>query len=216
MRLLLFNPNTNVALTDQLAGVLRGRLGPGDALEAATATTGPAFIGSEETIEAARTNLASELPELAGEQDAVLLGCFGELGIAETRRRLDRTIVSFWDACVHAARAEEGAIGIVTTSPFWAEQLRRDAERAGIGAAIGAICPVATASATIERDAVETALRHLEGMPAIDRIVFGGALLTARPSLIPSTTLPVVDLIGIALALCRTPNGDAGAHRRER
>ncbi len=221
MRLLLFNPNTNAALTDQLAGVVQGRLGAGDELEAVTAATGPAFIGSEETIRAARTNLAAELPALARLHDAVLLGCFGDLAIAEARRQLEIPVISLWDACVQAARADEGKIGIVTTSRFWAEQLWRDAAKARIDAAIGAIYPVATASASIDQDAVAVAVRSLQGQAGIERIVFGGALLSAQPAIIPKTLLPVVDLIGMAIALCRRPDdalvvdrqGDKGQQR---
>src|SRR5271154_2422586 len=103
MRLLLYNPNTNQSLTAALAAAVRMRLAPRDALLAITRETGEAFVNSEDSIAGARASASATLRGPAGECDAILLGCFGDLGVDELRRELKRPIVSLSDAFLSVA-----------------------------------------------------------------------------------------------------------------
>src|SRR5215217_4975087 len=97
MRLRLHNPNSDTSLTHRLAEAVRSYLVADDTLLATTAGDGPAFIGSEQTIAAARSRLAGALRAHAQGCDAVLLGCFGDLGIENVRTSLGPPIISLSD-----------------------------------------------------------------------------------------------------------------------
>ena len=204
MRLLLYNPNTNAELTLRLARAARPHLAAADTLEVATASQVPQFLGSEDSIADARVRLNADLPAAAQQHDAVLLGCFGDLGIESLRARLRKPVVSLWDACVFAARRRPMKMGIVTTSPFWAERLRRDVRLAGLDERISAIAAIPIAPRFEDNiAALERAIHELADLRAVDHVVLGGALLATLISEIEPSPLPLIDTLGLAVGLCR-------------
>ena len=110
MRLLLYNPNTDASLTARLSLAMARSLAPGDELKTSTSNKGASFIGSAETIAVAKGALLRDLPARAEGCDAIVLGCFGDLGIATLRRRLGLPIVSLSDVVVS---------GITPAARFW-------------------------------------------------------------------------------------------------
>jgi allantoin racemase len=206
VNLLLYNPNTDVALTDRLTRALAPFIGAGDKLDAATAPRGPSFIGSDETIVAARAALNEQAGSFARGADAVLLGCFGDIGLDAIRPGLDVPIVSLSDACF-ALASFIGPTAIVTTSPFWAARFEGDVLRRGLGSAVVAVRTIGTIM-PFARERVIEECRHEIARLAAERtarsIILGGALLAElRDALLPDSRLPIVDLLGAAVGLCR-------------
>ena len=133
MRLLLYNPNSDAGLTLRLSQAISLLLDREDTIGVATAERGPRFIGSAEAIALAREILMAELAEKARDYDAIILGCFGDLGIEPIRRTVDKPILSLWDACLTTlAPLSDKRFGIITTSSFWVDRLQSDISRRGL------------------------------------------------------------------------------------
>jgi allantoin racemase len=207
MRLLLYNPNTDKALTEKLAALARRVLRPNDSLEAVSADEGTGFIGSEETIEIARASLESHLERHARNSDAVLLGCFGDLGVDEVRERLRLPILSLSDAFFATAPFLGKKIGIITTSPFWADRLETEARQNRITRWIAGIRPLANAadrSSEALQEQCRTIVSEFARAGRCDLVVLAGAVLVAiAPNLAQGSPLPMADSLASAIALCR-------------
>lgn len=207
MRLLLCNPNSNTALTTTLADAMAARLGPRDVLDTIAPDSGnPPFIGSEATIATARAALSRSLTAVAATCEAVLLGCFGDLGLDELRRTVGKPIVSLSDACFAAAPLLPARIAIVTTSPFWVERLGVDVLRRGLDQRIVAITAVQARPDQPEAlaPAALGAIRELAAAGTAEAVTLGGAVLEVlRPQLVAMSPLPIVDTLGLAIGLCR-------------
>jgi allantoin racemase len=139
MRLLLYNPNSDAGLTSLLGQAVSPLLDRKDTIGLATAEQGPRFIGSAEAVAAARETLTARLAESARKYDAVILGCFGDLGIEPLRQMVDKPILSLWDACVSLAPVSGKRFGVVTTSQFWVDRLQSDISRRGLSHCIRAV-----------------------------------------------------------------------------
>jgi allantoin racemase len=207
MRLLLYNPNTDKTLTAKLAAAVRLRLGPNDSLEAVTSDRGTAFIGSDKTIELARAPLLSGFEKRAQNSDAVLLGCFGDLGVDEVREKLRRPVVSLSDGFFAIAPFLGQRIGIVTTSPFWAARLEAEAHHRNVARWITEIRPLdlTQQSADSLHAQCRAIVADFAKADQCDVAVLAGALLVAIASdLALDCSLPIVDSLAGAIALCRT------------
>lgn len=207
MRLLLYNPNTNQSLTAGLAAAVRMRLAPRDALLAITSETGEAFVNSEDSIAGARASASATLRGPAGECDAILLGCFGDLGVDELRRELKRPIVSLSDAFLSVAPLASRRIGVVTTSLFWADRIKAEARLRGASGCIADIRSLEV-SADAEPVAVEEQCRatiaDLASGMRCDAVILGGAALVALiDDLSAGSPLPIVDPLALGIILCR-------------
>lgn len=207
MRLLLHNPNTDGSLTARLAAALVPALGPDDTLATGTAARGGPFIGSEESIAVARDALAESLPIPAAECDAVLLACFGDLGVETIRHAIGRPMVSLSDACFAIAPLMDERLAIVTTSPFWAGRLGADVKRLGLSqriVRIHASIDTAPPSRAQLLQRCRAAIGAIAEGGGVDAIVLGGApLATLREELAEGSPLPIIDILGAAVGVCR-------------
>jgi allantoin racemase len=206
MRLLLHNPNTNSGLTDQLAAALRPHLRDGDSLAVSTADAGPAFIGSDATIADARSRLVAALRPRAADCDAIVLGCFGDLGLDDVRRAFAQPIVSLWDTCFATARLRPGRTALITTSPFWATRLDEDVARHGLRRSIVDVVAVSADPPAPQAltDAAAAAIAEIAARDAADAIVLGGAVLAVLHRALARRSLPlVVDGLAATVSLCR-------------
>jgi allantoin racemase len=180
VRFLLYNPNSDAALTAELGRALQPFLQSGDSLEMATPPAGPRFIGSDETIGQARATMVEALSARATRTDAVILGCFGDLGVDELRRATARPILSLWDACWAEAALSGQRLAILTTSPFWVEQLQADIGRRGLAGSFPVLrtieVPPSAGREQLLR-ACRAAIAQLAQRRDIDAVVLGGALL---------------------------------------
>ena len=173
----------------------------------ATAERGPRFIGSAEAIALAREILMAELAEKARDYDAIILGCFGDLGIEPIRRTVDKPILSLWDACLTLAPLSDKRFGIITTSSFWVIGSSR--------ISAGSDCRIALEPSTLSRS-LRRPRRMRLGRPRsgvhelaiantdVDVAILGGAFLAVlRPLLTAKGLLPIFDNLAAAVNLSR-------------
>lgn len=213
MRYLLYNPNSDAALTAELGRALQPFLQSGDSLEMATPPAGPRFIGSDETIGQARATMIEALSIRATRADAVILGCFGDLGVNELRRATTRPILSLWDACWTEAALSGQRLAILTTSPFWVEQLRADIGRRGLAASFPIVRTIAVEPSAGREQLLRvcrTSIAELAQRRDIDAVVLGGALLAVLVrDLQPNAQIRLFDTLAaatrIAGALAQAP-----------
>ena len=78
--LLLINPNTTVAMTEQMAAAARRRLPEGIALEALTAERGAPVIASRASYAVGAEAVLEVYGRARGPHGAVMIGCFGDPG----------------------------------------------------------------------------------------------------------------------------------------
>ena len=205
MRLLLHNPNSNEQLTRNLGRAIAPLLHSNESLQLSTAEQGPAFIGSDEAIDAARAALVDQLDARSANCDAIVLGCFGDLGITDLKRSVAKPILSLWDACAAAAVEGGKRYGIVTTSAFWCARLARDIRDRGLSSSIPTVRAISgSPSASPDKlgASISRVLDELAAESDLDAAVLGGALLAAlRP--VPAGPIPMFDTLAAAVRLCR-------------
>jgi allantoin racemase len=213
MRLLLYNPNTDKSLTEKLGAAVRKRLRKDDFLKAVTSDEGTDFIGSDETIAIARASLHSGLSAHAHDCDAILLGCFGDLGVDDIREKLRRPVLSLSDAYFAIAPFRGKRSGVITTSPFWVEKLTTECQLRRTDRWIAEICPLSRTNAPT-KETLYGQCRSLISAFAkdalCDQIVLAGAVLTAIvDEMAPNSPLPIADTLRVAIALCRLGHAKA-------
>ena len=179
-----------------------------DTIGLATAKQGPRFIGSAEAIAVAHEILIAQLAENARDYDAIILGCFGDLGIEPIRHTIDKPILSLWDACVSLAPLSGKRFGIITTSHFWVERLQSDISRRGLSDCIRAVraislSPLASYDA-LGRVAAQAIHELATADTDVDAAILGGALLAVlRPFLTAKGLLPIFDNLAAVVDLSR-------------
>ena len=194
-------------MTARLAAAVRTRLAPSDALLAVTSEKGEAFVNSEASIAAARASAGETLPNYADDCEAILLGCFGDLGFDDLRRKLKRPIISLSDAFFAVAPLLGRRVGIVTTSPFWAERIKMEARRKGSASWIGDVHSLevgASAQSTALQDRCRATIGELMSGDRCEAVVLAGAgLIALVDELSADSPLPIVDTLMVGVGLCR-------------
>jgi allantoin racemase len=99
---------------DRRLGLLRGWAAPGTSMEIADAPGGPFSIESaaEEAMCVAPTLAA--LARRAAAPDAVIVGCFGDPGLAALREALDCPVIGPFEASMHLGAQLGHRVGVVT------------------------------------------------------------------------------------------------------
>lgn len=94
---------------------------------------GPPSVESEEDEEAAARAVFEELPALAPlELDAVIVGCFGDPGVAEARELVDFRVVGPAEASFRAAAGAGGPFAVLTVVDEVIPLIRRRIEATGM------------------------------------------------------------------------------------
>lgn len=208
MRLLLYNPNSNHEVTSSLGRAAQRLLRDDDVLRLATSGSGEAFIGSEESIASANAALCGNLSRQAKDYDAVLLACFGDLGVDQIRRELKRPIVSLSDAFFAAAPFLGRRIGVLTTSEFWVDRLTMEARKRGASSWIAEMVNLNVAAEEAVMSLRTRCRSIVAEMAVTDRceaLIFAGALLVSLSAeMAESSRLPLIDALAMGIGLCRT------------
>ncbi|RDB42680.1 hydrogenase expression protein HupH [Halomonas sp. DQ26W] len=123
MRLLLLNGNSNVSMTEQMAGRARELLGHEAEIVADTATDSVAYIGSRRECALAGAALVPLVERHLTEDpigfDAILLACFGEPGIAAVREISPVPVVGMLEASLLTAIQLGERFSIITPGERW-------------------------------------------------------------------------------------------------
>ncbi len=201
--LLLINPNTSESVTALMAGVMRPLLGDEVELVPATARFGASYIASEAAYAVAghaALDAWAAHRAAGGRCDAVLVGCFGDPGVAALREVAGVPVTGLAEAALREA-AEHGPHAIVTGGAAWRPMLERFAAANGLAAALAGIHVVEKSGVELmamsDGGAAELlgALRAAAA-PPVRAIVIGGAALGGIAQRVASRVdVPVIDSV---------------------
>lgn len=190
-----------------LGRAVQSSLRPDDVVRLSTSRSGEAFIGSEESIVSARAALAEDLPRQAGDCDAILLACFGDLGVDHVRQELKKPIISLSDAFFAIASFLGVQVGILTTSEFWAHRLAVEARKKGASSWIAETVSLdisANETALSLRARCQSTVAEMARRGRCQALVLAGAPLVSLSSdVAPASPLPLIDALAIGVKLCR-------------
>jgi Asp/Glu/hydantoin racemase len=207
-RLLIVNPNTTAAVTEQMLGQARAVL-PADAeVQAVTAGFGARYISSEASAAVAANavlHACADAVASAGRPDAVLIGCFGDPGLLALRELLDVPVTGLAEASLLAG-ARHGSCAIVTGGAAWAPMLRRLAWSLDLLHVLTDIVTVERTGSELKADPqaahalLLAACREAAARGQPGSIVLGGAALTGMgDALAPLLGLPLLDSVECGL-----------------
>ncbi len=134
MRLLLLNPNTTQAMTDQMLTVATRIAGPDVTITARTATRGVPYIASRAEAQLAGAEVLDMIAEDRTGHDAAIIAAFGDPGIVAARELFDIPIVGMAEASVMTAALLGERFSIVTFSPVMARWYEDCVQQTGLTA----------------------------------------------------------------------------------
>lgn len=217
--LLLINPNTSGSVTRRMCEVMRPLLGDDIELAAVTARFGASYIASEAAYAiAAHAALDAWATHRAGggRCDAVLVGCFGDPGVAALRELAGVPVTGLAEAALREA-AHHGPHAIVTGGAAWRPMLKRFAAAQGLDAGLAGVHIVEHSGIELMAmpdggtgallGALQAAAR-----PPVRAVVIGGAALGGIAQRAASqVAVPVIDSVQAgarwAAAVLREPSG---------
>ncbi|PUB17455.1 aspartate/glutamate racemase family protein [Yoonia sediminilitoris] len=118
MKILLLNPNTTQAMTDNMAQIARAAVGDRAEIIPVTATRGFPYIASRAEAQIAGALVLEMIAEHADTVDAVVIAAFGDPGLAGARDLFDLPIVGMAEASVMTAAMLGDSFVVVTFSPL--------------------------------------------------------------------------------------------------
>jgi len=199
MRLLLINPNTTPAVTEQVVALGRGIVAAGTELVGVTGSFGAAYISSRSTYAIAGHAALDAWANAAGDFDAVLLACFGDPGLDALRELSAVPVIGMADASIRQAMQVGRRFGIVTGGERWKPMLHEFVASRGCSDRLASIRTVAPTGGDIAR-APDAALPLLvqacrdAAADGADVVILAGAGLAGlAPALAGEVPVPVID-----------------------
>ena len=129
MRILVINPNTTQAMTDEIGHAARAVAAPGTEVDCVSPASGPRSIEGHADEVLAAYNTLDLVAQTAGEYDGYVIACFGDPAIAACREVADVPVVGIAEAAMHMASLVAHKWSIVTVlprvEPFMEEVVRR-------------------------------------------------------------------------------------------
>jgi Asp/Glu/hydantoin racemase len=124
-RILLVNGNSSQSVTDRLAD-LATRAAPQLEFIAQTPPGGPAYVSTPADVAVSAKTVVETIALAAADQppDGCIIGCFGEPGLIEARRRFEFPIVGMAEASMLTAMQLGGDFAIMTLGEHWPAMLR--------------------------------------------------------------------------------------------
>ena len=202
MRILLINPNTTQAVTDLVAGHVRGiaaGLAPEAAFVPVTGRFGARYIASRAASAIAGHAALDALAQHAAGCDAVYLACFGDPGLLALRELAPVPVVGMAEAACREASAGAGTFSIVTGGRLWEPMMREFVGLLGLARNLASVRTVAPTGGEIARDpeaalaGLAAACRACAAEDGAGAVVLGGAALAGLAERIqPAVPVPVV------------------------
>lgn len=208
-RLLVINPNTNQAVTEQArraAGVIAL---PTTQIEAINPREGPFAIEGNADRAAATPQVVSLIRKtLDAPYDGYVLACFDDIGISASRRLVRAPVISMAEAAIRAAEAHGGPFAIVTTVEAALPSIQALLERYDVAdrcvvAATGVgVAETAARTQHAER-ALFATIRRLQDTHRAGAIILGsGAYAGRRQALQEATGVTLIDGLEAAVKTC--------------
>ena len=117
-RILLINPNSNVATTAMMAAIAKSAAAGAFDIISATAMRAPTMIVSADTLEAA----ALEVEEIALARqntcDGIIVSAFGDPGLALVKAAMGLPVVGIGESSILQAAEGGRRFGVATTTPL--------------------------------------------------------------------------------------------------
>jgi allantoin racemase len=134
-RIVIINPNSTGAMTDDMVAIARATLSPGVDVTGITNAAGPPAIQGEADAIACLPGLfaIAERPEVAS-ADAVVIGCFDDTGLAELRARMRCPVVGLGEAGMIAATLAAPRFAVLTTTEGSVPVIAANIDAMGLGA----------------------------------------------------------------------------------
>jgi len=208
MRVLVINPNTSATVTTKLCGHLAPLL-PGWQLEPVTARFGGNYIASEAGYAIAAHAVLDAWSSVPATHDALLVGCFGDPGLAALREISGKPCCGLAEASMLEA-ARLGSFAIVTGGERWAAMLQRLALGLGLGKQLRGIHVLKESGGQLLAEAdgglrkIGEAAREARKSFTADSVIIGGAALAGiGDRLAESLDFRVIDNVSAAARALR-------------
>ncbi|MEF9886203.1 aspartate/glutamate racemase family protein [Streptomyces sp. P9-A4] len=132
--MVLINPNSSAATTAMMTALARRSLHPALRVRGVTVARGPRMLTDPAALRAAAPEvLAAGLRALGGGDCAALLvGAFGDPGLAALRAATDVPVVGLGEAALKEAAADGTPFGIATTTPLLADAITAQVTALGL------------------------------------------------------------------------------------
>lgn len=204
-RVLLLNPNTNAATTQAMC-VLARAAAPDLEIEGRTASIGVPMITNP-----AELDVAAEVVEAVAESlgatppDALIIGAFGDPGLAAATARLSCPVIGIGEAGMREAAAHGRSFAVVTVTPELVEAIAHKASQLSLGVQFrgvvlteGSLASVMSSEATLHA-ALEEACRRALAQGRVEALVIGGGPLGAAAQVLAGRmAVPVVNPVAAA------------------
>ncbi|GJD49157.1 Hydantoin racemase [Methylobacterium crusticola] len=197
MRILLINPNTTPAVTEQAAAHVRGLI-PAEIVPA-TGRFGARYIASRAAAAIAGHAALDALAAHVAGCDAVYLACFGDPGLLALKEVSPVPVVGMAEGALHLACTQGRRVGIVTGGALWRPMLEEFVAAQGLSARLSGIRTVAPTGGEIARDPdaalgrLAAACRTCAEEDGADVVVLGGAALAGLAARVqPGVPVPVI------------------------
>ncbi len=205
MRLLLLNPNTTQAMTDQMLQVAQTVSAKGTEIVPVTATHGVPYIASRAEAQLAGAEVLEILAREASGFDAAIIAAFGDPGIVAARELFDIPIIGMAEAAIVSAALLGDRFAVVTFSPHLARWYESCVAQTGLSERFTGIrCPrtppqhLNNVAETLRSDLIKLA-EDATTQDRADVVILGGAPLAGLASQIAAESPGVlVDPIAAA------------------
>jgi Asp/Glu/hydantoin racemase len=199
LKILLINPNTTTAVTDLLHAHLRRFVDAGDVVVPVTAQFGAAYIASRAGVAIAAHAALDLLASHVGGCDVVVLGCFGDPGLAALREVSPAPVIGLAESSCYAACARGERFAIVTGGALWAPMLTELVAGFGLSDRFAGVRTIAPTGAEIARDPdaaladLAAACEQCKSQNGADVVILGGASLAGLAArLQPAVSIPLL------------------------
>jgi len=155
-RILVINPNTTQAMTDEIAAAARAVARPGTEIDCVSPAAGPRSIEGHADEAIAAYHALQTVAETRGRYDAYVIACFGDPGLYACREVADVPVVGIAEAAMHMACLVAHRWSIVTVLPRVEPFLAEAVHRAGLDAKCASIRCTPLSVLEIEADLERT------------------------------------------------------------
>ncbi|MFF8506512.1 aspartate/glutamate racemase family protein [Streptomyces sp. NPDC015492] len=208
--IVLINPNTSVATTAMMTAIARRALGCGRSVRGVTADRGPGMLTDPAALRAAAPGvLAAGLRAAArGDCAALVVGAFGDPGLAALRAATDVPVVGLGEAALREAAAGGTPFGVATTTPLLAEAVAARVTELGLADRYTGIRLTTDDPERLSTDpralldALERAVRACAERDGARAVVIGGGPLGDAAEALRARC--AVDVVAPIPAACRT------------
>ena len=156
MRVLVINPNTTQAMTDEIGHAARSVAAPTTEIDCTSPDGGPRSIEgfADETIAAYHT--LETVARTQGEYDGYVIACFGDPGLYACREMSDVPVIGIAEAAMHTACLIAHRWSIVTVIPRVEPFIAEAVHRAGLSEKCASIRCTPLSVLEIEQDIERT------------------------------------------------------------